>query len=311
MTAILRHRAAPAACLGRRPDFLWGRLQRASVYAELQQSDAAEKEFGLALRQAATTNDTLARYVGLVNRCSLRLRQQRWDDVWMDLQNAVALRPDFPLAYANLARRHEGRREWALADKEWSRALEQTKDAAIYRSRAQRLIECKDRHGREFEAVVAMCPAAATPVGVIDYRPSETAQGPSRGLDSTAKDGVNHLRRDNGTEPVPLHRALDAPGESSRQPAAGRGVVVMSMTYVNAELRWLVVARAESICGYCLIAEEDTFFGCTIDHIISEKHGGGHERQRRETRRPFADDARGVHYEESRGFRLKKPRLVA
>lgn len=48
----------------------------------------------------------------------------------------------------------------------------------------------------------------------------------------------------------------------------------MSATYVSAELRRLVVTRAEGICEYCLIAEEDTFFGCEVDHIISEKHGG-------------------------------------
>ena len=48
----------------------------------------------------------------------------------------------------------------------------------------------------------------------------------------------------------------------------------MSITYVSAELRRLVVARAEGLCEYCLIAEEDTFYGCEVDHIISEKHGG-------------------------------------
>lgn len=40
------------------------------------------------------------------------------------------------------------------------------------------------------------------------------------------------------------------------------------------ELRRRVVARAEGLCEYCLIHEEDTFFGCEVDHIISEKHGG-------------------------------------
>jgi hypothetical protein len=48
----------------------------------------------------------------------------------------------------------------------------------------------------------------------------------------------------------------------------------MSSSYVSAELRRIVVERADSLCEYCLIAEEDTFFGCEIDHIISEKHGG-------------------------------------
>jgi hypothetical protein len=48
----------------------------------------------------------------------------------------------------------------------------------------------------------------------------------------------------------------------------------VSTSYISAELRRLVVARAESLCEYCLIHEEDTFFGCEVDHVISEKHGG-------------------------------------
>jgi HNH endonuclease len=48
----------------------------------------------------------------------------------------------------------------------------------------------------------------------------------------------------------------------------------MSLTYISAELRRLVVSRAQQICEYCLIHEDDTFFGCEIDHIVSEKHGG-------------------------------------
>lgn len=48
----------------------------------------------------------------------------------------------------------------------------------------------------------------------------------------------------------------------------------MSTSYVSAELRRLVSNRAESLCEYCLIHEEDTFLGCEVDHIISEKHGG-------------------------------------
>ena len=32
--------------------------------------------------------------------------------------------------------------------------------------------------------------------------------------------------------------------------------------------------RAQGLCEYCLIHESDTFVGCQVDHIISEKHGG-------------------------------------
>jgi len=48
----------------------------------------------------------------------------------------------------------------------------------------------------------------------------------------------------------------------------------MSKTYVSVALRQFVRTRAKSLCEYCLIHEEDTYFGCQVDHIISEKHGG-------------------------------------
>ncbi|HEX7180465.1 MAG TPA: HNH endonuclease signature motif containing protein [Thermoanaerobaculia bacterium] len=48
----------------------------------------------------------------------------------------------------------------------------------------------------------------------------------------------------------------------------------MSTGHISAALRRLVAARAENLCEYCLIHEEDTFFGCEVDHIISLKHGG-------------------------------------
>jgi len=48
----------------------------------------------------------------------------------------------------------------------------------------------------------------------------------------------------------------------------------MSHSYINVELRKLVTSRAERLCEYCLIHEDDTFYGCQVDHIISEKHGG-------------------------------------
>ncbi len=48
----------------------------------------------------------------------------------------------------------------------------------------------------------------------------------------------------------------------------------MSSTYIGAGLRRLVVSRAAHLCEYCLLHEDDTFFGCEGDHVISEKHGG-------------------------------------
>ena len=48
----------------------------------------------------------------------------------------------------------------------------------------------------------------------------------------------------------------------------------MSVTYIPVELRRAVILRAEKLCEYCFIHEDDTFFGCQVDHIIAEKHGG-------------------------------------
>ena len=48
----------------------------------------------------------------------------------------------------------------------------------------------------------------------------------------------------------------------------------MSTTYIPVALRRRVVARAQNGCEYCLIHQDDTFFGCHVDHIVSEKHGG-------------------------------------
>ena len=45
-------------------------------------------------------------------------------------------------------------------------------------------------------------------------------------------------------------------------------------SYVTAELRRLVAQRADGLCEYCLVDESDTFLGCQVDHIVSEKHGG-------------------------------------
>jgi hypothetical protein len=51
----------------------------------------------------------------------------------------------------------------------------------------------------------------------------------------------------------------------------------MSSRYINADLRDLVAIRANFVCEYCLVSEEDTYFSCQVEHIISLKHGGSSE----------------------------------
>ncbi len=46
---------------------------------------------------------------------------------------------------------------------------------------------------------------------------------------------------------------------------------------ISAELRRLVGTRARRCCEYCRIAEDDSFLGCEVDHVVSRKHGGGDE----------------------------------
>jgi HNH endonuclease len=45
-------------------------------------------------------------------------------------------------------------------------------------------------------------------------------------------------------------------------------------SYINDNLRKQVEERAKSLCEYCLIPIEETYFGGEIDHIESLKHDG-------------------------------------
>jgi hypothetical protein len=87
----------------------------------------------------------------------------------------------------------------------------------------------------------------------------------------------------------------------------------MSVTYIPADLRRLVVARAENLCEYCLIVEEDTFYGCETDHIISEKHGGGTSADNLAYACVFCNQAKGsdvgsIHWETNGFIRFFNPR---
>jgi hypothetical protein len=46
------------------------------------------------------------------------------------------------------------------------------------------------------------------------------------------------------------------------------------MTYVSAQLRRLVIERAQNCCEYCRIHADYRHFPYEVDHIIAEKHGG-------------------------------------
>jgi len=46
--------------------------------------------------------------------------------------------------------------------------------------------------------------------------------------------------------------------------------------YIPKKDRDFVFRRAQSICEYCLLHQDDAFFTFHLDHIISLKHGGKH-----------------------------------
>jgi tetratricopeptide (TPR) repeat protein len=130
-------RVALTGCLAQRPDFLWARLLRASAHAEVGDLDAAEKDFAQALAQAEDGRDGLARYLTLVNRTALRLRQNRLADALRDLGRAAAARNAPHEAYVSMARVYEQRQDWNAAAEALGRALAFRLSAVLYHERAR------------------------------------------------------------------------------------------------------------------------------------------------------------------------------
>lgn len=46
---------------------------------------------------------------------------------------------------------------------------------------------------------------------------------------------------------------------------------------ISPEIRQIIASRANHVCEYCLMAEEDAYFRFQVEHIISRKHGGSSE----------------------------------
>ena len=85
-------------------------------------------------------------------------------------------------------------------------------------------------------------------------------------------------------------------------------------SYISAELRRLVAARADYLCEYCLIHEQDRGFGCHVDHIIAEKHGGKTEPANLAYACAFCNRSKGsnvgsVHRQTGALIRLYNPRI--
>ena len=95
-------------CLGRQPDFLWGRMLRGMSHGQLGETTAAEADFASVLGQTA---DPLLRWSALMTRGAMWGRMRRWDEAVADLRLAVRERPDLPEGYVSLALALKDRRE--------------------------------------------------------------------------------------------------------------------------------------------------------------------------------------------------------
>jgi HNH endonuclease len=66
------------------------------------------------------------------------------------------------------------------------------------------------------------------------------------------------------------------------------------MTYVSADLRKLVIERANKRCEYCLFPQSAALFSFEMEHIIAEKHRGTTEAENLALACPYCNRAKGT-----------------
>ena len=84
--------------------------------------------------------------------------------------------------------------------------------------------------------------------------------------------------------------------------------------YINEEIRQAVMQRANFICEYCLIHEDEAYVGCEVDHVISLKHGGATEFENLayaclRCNRHKGSDVGSIHWPTGQFVRFFNPRL--
>ena len=127
--------AALTACQNRRPGFVWTYLLKGFAEGEMREFDLAEDDFKRATELGLGDAE---RYVMLVNRGVMRVRQGRNQAATEDFLTAIALKPNQFQAYIDLAQAFQklGRLDDAM--KALDRAIEQTPgQAVLHRARAQ------------------------------------------------------------------------------------------------------------------------------------------------------------------------------
>ena len=121
---------------------------------------------------------------------------------------------------------------------------------------------------RAYEEIIDFIAAGTTPVRVAHFEASPETK--DRVADLIHREKTNGLNADETSE---LDYFLKMEHLMRLAKARAEPSVPMS-SYVSADLRRLVALRAGGLCEYCLIHENDSYLGCHVDHIISEKHGG-------------------------------------
>ncbi len=134
-------KAQLSACIAQRSDYVWLYLLRGFAQIELGAFDAADADFQDALRLAS---DDYARYVLLVNRGVLRIRQKQYKEAITDLNAAVSMKPKEYQAYVSLAEAYRQQDKLDLAVTQMNKALKVEPTAAhLYRLRARLHVQRK------------------------------------------------------------------------------------------------------------------------------------------------------------------------
>ncbi len=151
--------SALTVCLLERPDFVWAHLLRGFAHREPGALDAAEADFAQAGALLDQSPNDPARYVLLVNRGALRLRQERLEEAAEDFRRAAAVEPEGFAPYLNLAKVYERQGKTGEAAREFGRALRRRPPAAVVAEfHAQRAFELYK--ARQFEAAAEECAAS-------------------------------------------------------------------------------------------------------------------------------------------------------
>jgi serine/threonine protein kinase/tetratricopeptide (TPR) repeat protein len=141
---LRQHRSAEAraqlsACLAQRSEFVWLYLLRGFAQTELKAFAAADADFQKAAQMPL---DDDARYVLLVQRGVLRVRQGRPGDAVADLKAAIVRKPKAYQAYANLAYAYRDLKQLDLALAELDHAVQLEPTLAhLFRLRARLHLE--------------------------------------------------------------------------------------------------------------------------------------------------------------------------